>query len=296
VANGTLLVNPGGTLLLGASDQIADTVALSLAGGTFQVAGFDEQLGTLNLAANSLLDVGSGASVLQFADSSGVAWSGGAILTVSNWNGSVSGGGPARLLFGSSDSALTAGQVSQIKFANPPGFPAGNYPAMILSTGEVVPFAAAPVITSQPADRIAIVGDNVSLSVAATGTPAPAYQWSFNSTNLPAATGSTLLLPGITTNQAGTYFVVVSNIAGTTNSRNALVTVYVRPALSGAAYMNGSQFQLSLTGVPGYTYAILASTNLTDWTPLETNTSPFLFSDTNAGGFPFRFYRGQYLP
>ena len=97
-------------------------------------------------------------------------------------------------------------------------------------------------------------------------------------------------------NQAGAYFAVITNVAGTTNSSNAVLTVYptAAPALSGLAYDANNQFQLSVTGVPGYRYAILSSTNLADWSPLETNNSPFNFTDTNAGGFPQRFYRGQY--
>jgi hypothetical protein len=41
---------------------------------------------------------------------------------------------------------------------------------------------------------------------------------------------------------------------------------------------------------------VSASTNLRDWTPLQTNVSPFTFTDTNASGFADRFYRAQYLP
>ena len=49
--------------------------------------------------------------------------------------------------FGSSSSGLSSGQVGQIRFANPPGFPAGSYAATILSTGEVVPLTVRPGIT-----------------------------------------------------------------------------------------------------------------------------------------------------
>jgi hypothetical protein len=48
--------------------------------------------------------------------------------------------------------------------------------------------------------------------------------------------------------------------------------------------------------VPGYDYAVLGSTNLSDWTPLETNVSPFTFLDTNASLFPARYYRAQSVP
>ena len=172
VANGSLIVNAGGTLVLGAVHQVGNAVPMTLGGGTFRTGGFSEQLGALTLKANSLIDLGSGASVLNFAASSGMTWTGGAILTLSNWSGSVSGGGLGRVVFGSISSALTAAQVSQIRFANPPGFPTGSFAATILSTGEVVPLTASPVITTEPTNRFAVVGDTVALNVAATGIPA----------------------------------------------------------------------------------------------------------------------------
>ena len=66
-----------------------------------------------------------------------MSWVPGAVLTIMNWNNS----GNTRLFFGNNASALTASQVAQIRFSNPGGFPAGNYPAQLLSTGELVPVA-----------------------------------------------------------------------------------------------------------------------------------------------------------
>ena len=67
VANGSLVVNSGGILLLGAANQIGDSIPMTLGGGTFQTGGFSEQLGTLKLTANSVIDLGQTASVLRFA-------------------------------------------------------------------------------------------------------------------------------------------------------------------------------------------------------------------------------------
>ncbi len=298
VANGSLIVSTGGTLLLGAANQIADAIPMTLGGGTFKTAGFSEQLGTLKLSANSQIDLSAGGSVVRFAASSGVAWTGGTTLTVTNWNGSYSGGGAEQLVFGSTSSSLTAAQVSQIRFANPPGFPAGTYAAAILASGEVVPLTVRPGIVSQPTDTVTIAGSDPSLTVAATGTPPPAYQWRLNGTNLPAATANVLSLPNVSPIQAGSYSVVITNVAGSTNSAVAVLSVYASatPALSGAGKLADGQFQLSVTGVPGYNYVVAASTNLIDWTPLQTNISPFTFSDTNIVALPDRFYRAQYLP
>jgi hypothetical protein len=59
------------------------------------------------------------------------------------------------------------------------------------------------------------------------------------------------------------------------------------------------QFTLQLEGDVGPTYILLASTNLTSWTPLSSNTPvamPLILTDTNAGKFPRRFYRAQQGP
>jgi autotransporter-associated beta strand protein len=298
VANGTLAVNTGGTLLLGAANEIADTVPMTLGGGTFQTAGFSEQLGTLKLSGNSVIDLGSGSSVLTFAASGGVGWTAGAVLTISNWNGSITGGGTERVVFGTSSSGLASTQVAQIRFANPPGFPLGSYAATILASGEAVPLTVAPSITLQPQNQIAVVGGTVRLACAASGTPAPAYQWRLNGTNLPNATAATLVLPSVTMTQAGTYSVLAANIAGTTNSSGAVLSLYptAAPTLCGQGCAANGLFQMNVSGVPGYHYAILASSNLLDWCVLQTNTSPFTFTDTNSPACPRQFYRAQYLP
>jgi autotransporter-associated beta strand protein len=298
VSNGSLILNTGGTLLLGAANQIGDAVPMTLAGGTFQTAGFSEQLGTLKLTANSTIDLGVGASVLRFAASSGVAWAAGTTLTIANWNGSITGGGAEQVMFDSNSSGLSAGQVSQLRFVNPPGFPAGSYVATILSTGEVVPLTVAPSITLQPQSQVAVAGNAVTFTCAASGTPAPACQWRLNGASLSGATAATLSLPSVTVGQAGIYSVVVTNIAGSTASGGALLSVYATaaPTLCGIGCSSNGQFQLSLTGVPGCNYAILASTDLSNWTILQTTNCPFTFADTNTGSFPCRFYRAQYLP
>jgi hypothetical protein len=61
------------------------------------------------------------------------------------------------------------------------------------------------------------------------------------------------------------------------------------PTITGAATSSG--FVLRVTGIPGFTYSIQASTNLTAWNTIATNTSPFTFTDTNSIASPRRFYR-----
>jgi hypothetical protein len=100
-----------------------------------QIGNAAEQLGRFILASNATVDLAGSASRLSFANSSGEAWAGGVMLVISNWNGNASGGGAEQLKFGTSQSGLTAAQLSQIRFSIGTNF----YSAKILSTGEVVP-------------------------------------------------------------------------------------------------------------------------------------------------------------
>lgn len=142
ISGSTIMVNTGGTLLSGASDQIKDTTNMTLAGGTWNTAGFDEKLGALTLSANSTLDLASGTSVIQYAASSGNTWTG--TLKILNWTGSATGGGSDQVLFGATNGGLSSTQLSDILFVNPTGFIVGNYSAKILSGGEIVPFLVSP--------------------------------------------------------------------------------------------------------------------------------------------------------
>ncbi len=143
---GPLDINSG-TLLLGNSNVIADTVATTLNGGTLDTGGNSDTLNTLTLSSNSTIDLNTGSSVLRFADSSGIAWTGSTTLIISNWSGTLqTGGGVDQLFFGNTAGGLTAGQVGQIQFLNPLGLAPGLYDAKILASGEIVPLPEAEAV------------------------------------------------------------------------------------------------------------------------------------------------------
>jgi Immunoglobulin domain len=149
-----------------------------------------------------------------------------------------------------------------------------------------------PTITGTLTTNTAITGQNVTFSVTATATGALNYQWVYNSNNIATATNAVLTLSNVTAAQAGTYYVTVSNSAGSTNSSTASLTVYATTAatLTPAACASG-QFALCISGVPQFEYVVQASTNLVDWVSVQTNSAPFTFVDSNACQFSQRFYR-----
>ena len=75
----------------------------------------------------------------------------------------------------------------------------------------------------------------MSFSVVAEGTEPLSYQWSFNGTNLAEATDAVLVLTNVQWSDAGAYSVVVTNGAGSANSTDGVLTVYVSLAASATA-------------------------------------------------------------
>lgn len=76
------------------------------------------------------------------------------------------------------------------------------------------------------------------------------------------------------------------------NSAQAKTSVSSPATLSG--FFSDGQFHLTVTGQPNVVYVVQASTNLTSWVSLSTNTSPtgtFTFIDTTTPAPQQRFYR-----
>lgn len=67
------------------------------------------------------------------------------------------------------------------------------------------------------------------------------------------------------------------------------------PKLSASYLKSKGQFNLTLAATPGQSYVIQASTNLVNWVPIFTNTTPvsglIQFLDSSSPGYRSRFYR-----
>lgn len=90
----------------------------------------------------------------------------------------------------------------------------------------------APTITTQPSSKTAAVGDTVTFTVLASGSPAPTYQWKKGGVAINGATSSTLTLTAVDATAAGTYSVAAANSAGTVSSSNAILTIVPAGTLS----------------------------------------------------------------
>ncbi|HYG34662.1 MAG TPA: immunoglobulin domain-containing protein, partial [Clostridia bacterium] len=109
---------------------------------------------------------------------------------------------------------------------------AGNYFVVvanavgsITSSNALLTVNVPPSITNQPQSQTVLLGSNVTFSVGATGTSPLSYQWRFGNSNILGATSSTYTRTNVQTSHAGSYSVVVTNVAGSMTSSNALLTV-----------------------------------------------------------------------
>jgi len=101
---------------------------------------------------------------------------------------------------------------------------------------------------------------------------------------MPSVAGSLLNAVNVAANE--------EDLVPANNSAQATTTVYVPASLGGT--FSGGYFQLTVTGQPNAVYVVQASTNLTSWVSLSTNTSAtgtFTFIDPTTPAPQQRFYR-----
>ena len=168
-----------------------------------------------------------------------------------------------------------------------------NLAGSVTSSVAVLTVDTLPVIAVQPLGHTVPLASTTSVSVVAAGTPGPGYQWLFNGTKT-GSNASSLTVANFQSANQGSYAVIVSNSVGSVTSASA-VLLLDSPLRLALPSLNGGSFQLQLIGSAGGNYVIQTSTNLSAWTALLTNNASngyLNFTDTNAAGFPSRFYRG----
>ena len=131
-----------GILTLNPSGNTTNATPFVLNGGTLSTSGITANrtitASTLNLAATSNIVLNNNVHSLTFANSSGVSWTTGTLLTITGWQGLYNGtAGTAGRIYLSATAGLTSNQLKQIQFYNGTTY----FPAMLLTGGELVPFA-----------------------------------------------------------------------------------------------------------------------------------------------------------
>lgn len=101
-----------------------------------------------------------------------------------------------------------------------------NANGTVISPNALLTVNQPPAIITQPVGTTVNAGQTATFTVAATGSPAPTYQWRKNGSSISGATLATYTTPATVAADNGAQFsVVVSNTAGIVNSVNAPLTV-----------------------------------------------------------------------
>jgi hypothetical protein len=223
----------------------------------------------------------------------------------------VNGGYNGGYINGATTNVLTFGNVQLAS--------SGNYTVIITNMAGSVTSSNAvltvtnvpPAITVQPTNQTVAVGTTVTLAVTATGTAPLSYQWQLDETNLmdgtnmsgsiiSGSTNATLTITNAQASDSGSYSVVVTNVAGSVTSSNAVLSVVIMaPIFENIIAVGDGNFILSGNGgLSNGTYYVLTSSNLVtplgQWTLIATNQfdsqGQFIFTNTAPTNTPQLFY------
>ena len=139
------------------------------------------------------------------------------------------------------------------------GSDAGN---LVLHLNHLTP----PAFVVEPTNQSVIVSNTASFSATLTGALPMSFQWYFNGNPLVddgrivGSMTASLSISSLTTADAGSYSLAVTNFLGSANSSNAVLTVLVPPGITlqpiGRSVPPGlpTTFNAAATGIPTPTY------------------------------------------
>ncbi|HEV2695731.1 MAG TPA: immunoglobulin domain-containing protein [Verrucomicrobiae bacterium] len=142
-----------------------------------------------------------------------------------------------------------------------------NLAGAVTSSNATLAILSSPAISTQPVGRSVATGSNVSFTVAAAASAPLYFFWQKNGGpladggNISGTTTATLTLSGVTTNDAATYSVIVSNLLGSVVSSNAPLTVLVpasiiaSPANVTVPLRSNASFTITASGTAPLTFS-----------------------------------------
>jgi alpha-tubulin suppressor-like RCC1 family protein len=259
------------------------------------------------------LAAGFGQSLALQADGTVLAWSTGGAATglpagISNVV-AISAGGGLQGWFHSvalkADGTMVAWGNNNVGQVNAPGEVTS---AVTISAGGGSTLAylndRSPFVATQPLNRHAVSGTNITLAALSAGQPALNFQWRLNGADIPGAINPVLVLTNVNRNSRGYYSALVWNALGTTNSRDAWLDVVgpvrLLPSASGPSggllnFVATDSLGGSLAAEDSAWLETQASTNLLNWQPISSalvfTNGMLLLQDPAQTNYPARFYR-----
>lgn len=165
---------------------------------------------------------------------------------------------------------------------------AGFVPFACPTPGWSNALASSIVIATQPRGQSVLPGSSAKFSVEALGGGQLTFQWYFSGAAIGGATNATLELVNVQSQQAGLYWVAISNACAANLSDPALLTVTA--PFTGAArvtWANG-QPEVAFEGIPNATYIIQRTDSLASpvWSNVATQQANglgwIIFTDADA--------------
>jgi hypothetical protein len=156
-----------------------------------------------------------------------------------------------------------------------------NAYGMVTSSVATLTVIVPPIINVQPASQLSSVSNSVSFNVGLSQGTTPAYQWRQNGVPIPGATQSSLSFTSLLWSNAGTYSVVVTNMAGSQTSSGAVLTI-LQAAFS---YFDG--FESYQPGSVDNNTAGSPNTSPSDpWWALNTSSARGVVTNASTGVSP----------
>jgi hypothetical protein len=188
--------------------------------------------------------------------------------------------------------------LGNVQFANP-----GNYDLVISNASglvtnfeEIVNEPPPPLTISGIMPDTGLTNGGTMVTITGTGFTNGATVFFGNaaatSVTVVSATNISASTPAATAVGAVNVIVVNADFQPVvlTNGFTFMAPVFLSPPQPSG---NNGTFAVTVGGsaIPGWNFIIEYSTDLENWQPLQTNSSPFTFTDTNAANYPLRFYR-----
>lgn len=136
---------------------------------------------------------------------------------------------------------------------------ATNSCSSVTSNAVSLTVRTSPTFDTQPTAQTACVGSPASFTVAASGSPAPTYQWRKNTVNIGGATSPTLTIASVLPGDAASYDCVATNVCSSATSTAVNLTVNTAPSFGtqptaqSACVGSPATFTVAITGTPAPT-------------------------------------------